>query len=108
MNNNLVMDSPESLAAALCSLIPNMKWGFTIKTEQGEIQIQPWDAEPFATAMESLLLSKIHRIQQENYDRILRAQITENERKQQELNDKWSEVEELIAIYQQKKTDANL
>ena len=60
---SLYMDSPEVLGHALCTLVPDMMEGFCILTSTGEIRISAPDAPAFATAMETLLLEKIHYIQ---------------------------------------------
>ncbi|MEI7408751.1 hypothetical protein [Pectobacterium aroidearum] len=62
-NNADVMDSPEALGSALCRYVPDMRKGFTIQTQHGDIYVASDDAAPFADAMECVLMSKIRQIQ---------------------------------------------
>lgn len=58
-----IVDSVESLSAALLWHVPDMQQGFTICTYHGEITIPAGDAQPFVAALENLLLQKINQIQ---------------------------------------------
>ncbi|TQI78726.1 hypothetical protein FHU10_1233 [Serratia fonticola] len=54
-----IIDSVESLNAALLWHVPNMRHGFIICTYHGEINVLAEDAQPFVEALESLLQKKI-------------------------------------------------
>ncbi|WP_447880855.1 hypothetical protein [Serratia fonticola] len=64
MPSTTIVDSVETLNAALLWHVPDMQHGFTICTYHGEITIRAEDAQPFAAALESLLLQKIRQVQQ--------------------------------------------
>ncbi|WP_320377222.1 hypothetical protein [Escherichia coli] len=63
--NTAVIDSPESLGAALCRHLPDMASGFTITTRENQLQmtVSAEDTSPFMVAMERLLQGKINQIQ---------------------------------------------
>lgn len=65
-----LMDSPESLGYALCYLVSDLRHGFAIRACSGEIQVSAADADPFATALEQLLLRNIRRIQHDRHEMV--------------------------------------
>ena len=85
------MDSPEVLGHALCTLVPDMMAGFCILTSTGEIRISAPDAPSFATAMEALLLEKIHHIQDEHCRDFANKRAVEIAEKLQENSEKWKQ-----------------
>ncbi|MCN8397329.1 hypothetical protein MLU13_25035 [Escherichia coli] len=88
---SLFMDSPEALGYALCTLVPDMMAGFSILTSTGEIRISAPDAPAFATAMETLLLEKIHYIQNERSDHSANKRAVEAAEKLLENRKKWKQ-----------------
>ncbi|MDK7601714.1 hypothetical protein QP556_11770 [Citrobacter freundii] len=88
---SLYMDSPEVLGHALCTLVPDMMAGFCILTSTGEIRISAPDAPSFATAMEALLLEKIHHIQDEHCRDFANKRAVEIAEKLQENGEKWKQ-----------------
>lgn len=88
---SLYMDSPEVLGHALCTLVPDMMAGFCILTSTGEIRISAPDAHAFATAMETLLLEKIHYIQNERCRCSANKRAVEIAEKLHENSEKWKQ-----------------
>lgn len=71
--NTAVIDSPETLGAALCRHVPDMANGFTITTRDSQLQltVTAEDTRPFMAAMERLLKGKIRQIQRGYQSRAL-------------------------------------
>lgn len=62
-----LMDSPEMLGFALCNLLPEMSWGFSIQTHSGVMHVSAANSLPFINAMERLLKKGITQRQREAY-----------------------------------------
>ncbi|GDO99237.1 hypothetical protein [Escherichia coli] len=58
-----LMDSPEALGHALCSLVPEMARGFRVITPSGEIFVPAQEARPFALTMEVMLIRQMKHLQ---------------------------------------------
>ncbi|WDI68757.1 hypothetical protein [Klebsiella grimontii] len=76
-----VIDSPEALGAALCRHVPDMANGFTITTQDSQLQltVAAEDTRPFMAAMERLLKGKIRQIQRRHQGSVIEEKCVQTE-----------------------------